>query len=190
MAVFKDQLVRCAACGTTFVYTVREQRQRAERGLPVEPPAFCPDCRGADSRLAEAAEVSSAPAAARPSAGPPAGPPAGRRSGPPRDGQGRGRDRRPPAGGRPGGRPPARQKSRRPAKQTELRFRHMGVVKWFDDDKGYGFIAQDEDGDELFVHSTGVLGEGAQRLVEGQAVEFEIERTPRGLQAVDVIPLS
>jgi hypothetical protein len=54
---FRDQLIRCGACGSEFVYTVREQRKRAEMGLPTDPPAFCPDCRGADVRLADAATL-------------------------------------------------------------------------------------------------------------------------------------
>jgi len=64
-------------------------------------------------------------------------------------------------------------------------------VKWFDRERGYGFIAQDEDSSELFVHSTGVIA-GAQDgiLQEGQPVEYEVERTPRGLQAVDVVALA
>jgi CspA family cold shock protein len=65
----------------------------------------------------------------------------------------------------------------------------MGTVKWFDDDRGYGFIAQDEGG-ELFVHLTGLIVEGYDRLLEGTPVEYEIERTARGPQAVDVVPLA
>ena len=200
--VFKDQIVRCAACGTEFVYTVREQRQRAERGLSLDPPTFCPDCRGADARLAEAEQVR--PAAATASLGAPATAPRGQRSSGPegryrtgarpggRSGGGRPGGGRPERGARscggrgdkPGGRAP-----RRGPRQTELRFRFVGIVKWFDEQKGYGFIAQDESGDELFVHSSGILVEGERLLAEGQPVEFEVEHTPRGLQAVDVIPL-
>jgi CspA family cold shock protein len=64
-------------------------------------------------------------------------------------------------------------------------------VKWFDGERGFGFIAQDEDGSELFVHTTSIIA-GAQNglLQEGQPVEYEIERTPRGLQAVDVVALA
>jgi CspA family cold shock protein len=80
-------------------------------------------------------------------------------------------------------------RSEKPPKQTELRIRHIGTVKWFDEDRGFGFIAQ-EDGEELFVHSTGVLVKAAHGLEQGQQVEYEIEHTKRGLQAVDVVPLS
>lgn len=190
--VFKDQIVRCAACGTDFVYTVREQRKRAELGLSLDRPTFCPDCRGADARLAEAelslpvAEASPAAPTAerRPPTGAnnrPAARPSGRNTGASRGAGGRGR--RPPQDG--GNRRPRRQ----PTRQTELRFRYLGVVKWFDEGKGYGFIAADDDGSELFVHASGILAGGVQSLVEGQPVEYEVEHTPRGLQAVDVVPL-
>jgi CspA family cold shock protein len=76
-----------------------------------------------------------------------------------------------------------------PARQTDLRIRHWGTVKWFDLEKGYGFIAQ-EDGEELFVHTSGIIAGRESALQEGQPVEYEIERTPRGPQAVDVVPLA
>jgi len=65
----------------------------------------------------------------------------------------------------------------------------MGTVKWFDGDRGYGFIAQ-ETGEELFVHASAIIAGGQAWLQEGQPVEYEIEYTPRGLQAVDVVPLA
>ena len=60
-----------------------------------------------------------------------------------------------------------------------------GTVKWFNDAKGYGFIAR-EDGDDLFVHHTSIEGEGFRSLSENQEVEFSIEQGPKGLQAVHV----
>ena len=60
-----------------------------------------------------------------------------------------------------------------------------GTVKWFNDAKGYGFIAQ-ENGDELFVHFGGIKGEGFKTLREGQAVEFDIEQDAKGPRAVNV----
>ena len=62
-----------------------------------------------------------------------------------------------------------------------------GTVKWFSDDKGYGFIAQ-EGGDDVFVHHTAILGEGFKSLSEGDKVEFEVEQGPKGLQAQNVRP--
>jgi len=60
-----------------------------------------------------------------------------------------------------------------------------GTVKWFSDQKGYGFIEQD-DGQDLFVHHTGINGSGFKSLSEGQRVQFEIETSPRGLKAKNV----
>jgi CspA family cold shock protein len=57
-----------------------------------------------------------------------------------------------------------------------------GTVKWFNDDKGYGFIAQ-EGGDDVFVHHSAIAGEGFKSLAEGAKVEFEVEQGPKGLQA-------
>lgn len=60
-----------------------------------------------------------------------------------------------------------------------------GVVKWFNDAKGYGFI-QRENGSDVFVHYSAIAGEGFRSLAEGQQVEFEVEEGPRGLNARNV----
>jgi len=60
-----------------------------------------------------------------------------------------------------------------------------GKVKWFNEVKGYGFIVM-EDGQEVFVHYTGIKGEGFRTLNEGENVEFEVTESPKGLQAVNV----
>ena len=66
--------------------------------------------------------------------------------------------------------------------------RVTGTVKWFNGSKGYGFISR-EDGDDVFVHHSAIQGEGYRNLEEGQRVEFNIERGPKGLQATQVVPL-
>lgn len=65
----------------------------------------------------------------------------------------------------------------------------QGKVKWFNDKKGYGFIAQ-EGGRDVFVHFSNVKGDGYKSLVEGQEVEFEIVDGPKGPQAVNVVKAS
>jgi CspA family cold shock protein len=64
----------------------------------------------------------------------------------------------------------------------------MGTVKWFNDAKGYGFIAR-ESGDDVFVHHTAIQMEGFKSLSEEQQVEFTVEQGDKGLQAVDVKPV-
>jgi len=66
--------------------------------------------------------------------------------------------------------------------------RVIGKVKWFNNDKGYGFLTQ-ENGADVFVHHTAIQGEGFRTLTEGQKVEFSIEKGPKGLQAAQVVVL-
>lgn len=66
--------------------------------------------------------------------------------------------------------------------------RVVGTVKWFNADKGYGFITQ-PDGDDVFCHYSAIEMPGFKTLQEEQEVEFEIEESPKGLQAVNVKPL-
>lgn len=61
-----------------------------------------------------------------------------------------------------------------------------GTVKWFNDEKGYGFIAQDGGGADVFVHHTAIQAEGHRSLSEGQKVEFDTKKGPKGLQAENV----
>lgn len=61
-----------------------------------------------------------------------------------------------------------------------------GTVKWFNESKGYGFIEPAEGGDDVFVHTTAIEGEGQRTLLEGQTVDFEVNQSPKGLQASHV----
>ena len=63
-----------------------------------------------------------------------------------------------------------------------------GTVKWFNAEKGFGFISQPSGGPDVFVHHTAIQMNGFRALEEGQAVEFEVQEGPKGLQAVDVRP--
>jgi CspA family cold shock protein len=65
----------------------------------------------------------------------------------------------------------------------------QGTVKWFSNEKGYGFIAR-PDGDDVFVHFTAIQGEGFRALTEGQEVEFDVVDGPKGKQAANVRPVS
>ena len=61
-----------------------------------------------------------------------------------------------------------------------------GTVKWFSDDKGYGFITPDEAGKDLFVHHSAIEGSGFRSLTEGAKVEYETEQGPKGPAATNV----
>ena len=65
-----------------------------------------------------------------------------------------------------------------------------GVVKWFSNQKGYGFITPDGGGKDVFVHHSAIQGDGYKTLDEGQPVEFEITQGPKGEQAANVHKLS
>ncbi|CAN5599716.1 cold shock protein CspC [soil metagenome] len=64
----------------------------------------------------------------------------------------------------------------------------QGTVKWFNNDKGYGFISQ-PDGEDVFVHFSAIQTDGYKSLEEGQSVEFEVTQGPKGKQAANVRPV-
>lgn len=63
-----------------------------------------------------------------------------------------------------------------------------GTVKWFNDTKGFGFITPDNGGDDLFAHFSEIRSEGFKTLAEGQKVNFETKRGPKGMQASNIKP--
>lgn len=63
-----------------------------------------------------------------------------------------------------------------------------GTVKWFNESKGFGFIAQ-ENGEDVFVHFRAIVGDGFKTLAEGQKVEFNVTNGEKGLQAEEVKPI-
>ena len=65
----------------------------------------------------------------------------------------------------------------------------QGTVKWFSDDKGFGFITPDEGGEDLFVHHTGIAGSGFKSLEEGAKVSYEASQGRKGMQAENVSPV-
>jgi CspA family cold shock protein len=65
-----------------------------------------------------------------------------------------------------------------------------GTVKWFNDAKGYGFIAQENGTKDVFVHFSNIAGEGFKSLTEGSKVEFEVREGAKGPEAVNVVPVA
>jgi len=67
----------------------------------------------------------------------------------------------------------------------ESKYMVKGTVKWFNDSKGFGFLAQ-ENGEDVFVHFSAISGDGFKSLAEGEDVTFELVKGPKGLQAANV----
>ncbi len=66
--------------------------------------------------------------------------------------------------------------------------REQGVVKWFNNEKGYGFVTRETGGD-VFVHHSAIQAEGFRSLNEGDKIEFDVARGPKGLQAQNVVKI-
>ena len=72
---------------------------------------------------------------------------------------------------------------------TEGEYMPTGTVKWFSDDKGFGFITPDDGGRDLFVHFSAISGDGYRSLAEGAKVSYEEEAGPKGPKAINVIKI-
>jgi CspA family cold shock protein len=70
--------------------------------------------------------------------------------------------------------------------KKEVKRMATGTVKWFNDAKGFGFITQDDGGEDVFCHYSAIQGDGFKSLSEGQKVEFDVVKGPKGLQAANV----
>ena len=75
-----------------------------------------------------------------------------------------------------------------PLTHQEAPLAEQGTVKWFSNEKGFGFISREGE-DDVFVHFSAIAGEGYKSLTEGQAVEFDVVDGPKGKQAANVKPL-
>ena len=64
-----------------------------------------------------------------------------------------------------------------------------GTVKWFNKDKGFGFITQDDGGKDLFAHVSEIQGDGEKSLAENQRVQYDVRQGPKGLQAAAIRPI-
>ncbi len=207
MATLQDRVIKCVDCGEDFTFTVGEQEFYRDHGL-TNAPTRCKRCRenrkgprggggggggarrGDGPRGAAGASKPTFPAVCancgietmvpfKPSNDRPvycrdcfdAKKPAG----------GTGRERRATPRGTPRDSTP-----RVPLTVTTEGPRAHGVVKWFNEGKGFGFI-QSEGGEDVFVHFSSIAGEGFRTLTEGDRVEFDVAEGPKGKQAANVV---
>ncbi|HBY99659.1 MAG TPA: hypothetical protein DEP84_37940 [Chloroflexi bacterium] len=180
---FSDRMLECAECGNQFVWTVAQQRQQYETTGRIEEPEMCPVCavrmermRAPVERVAAASERYTPRASVE-----------GERS--------RGSSAA-------SNHSPAEERRTTESEETTSGYvsgsghplyghggeEYTGHVKWFNDRKGFGFVTLDN-GIEIFVHYSGIEGEGYKTLKQGQRVQIEVEDTEKGPQATHVKPI-
>jgi len=215
MATGEDQIIKCADCGEEFLFTAGEQAFYATKGL-THAPTRCRNCRDArrSSRPNGGGPRSSGPRGGGGGGGGGGGskelfdavcdncgtatqvpfpPTAGRpvycrdcfQSRKPQGGRS---DHAPRGGGGGGGGGGGSSRSPRPAVMTSGGPRVQGEVKWFNEGKGFGFIASDL-GEEVFVHFSAIQGSGFRSLTQGDRVEFDVVDGSKGKQAANVVKI-
>ena len=204
MASIEDKSITCVDCGEEFLFTAGEQMFYRERGLTNQP-TRCKSCR--EKRKTGRPEGGGGGGGGRGAGGGGGGYPRSDRQMYPATCSQCGRETEvpfPPTagravlcrecfaaskggapagghGGRPAGARPPRASS--PAGPSEGRV--QGSVKWFNDSKGFGFIASDT-GEDVFVHFSAIAASGFRSLAEGERVEFDLVSGPKGKQAANV----
>lgn len=161
---FRDQKLVCQRCGRTFFFTVTEQRQLAAQvgEDAVVPPEMCPGCRNEQTRTPS------------------------ERSKPARPGRQRAKPQATTPQHKPAeaSRPALGELEAFPLEVEGVKIKLIGRVKWYSREKGYGFLTT-ANNQEIFFHRASLQDRNV-RLHEGDQVEFQIEQTPKGPEAVNV----
>jgi CspA family cold shock protein len=186
-SAFSDKILECAECGNQFVWTVAQQRQQYEVTGSLQEPETCPVCTVRLERMRQPAE---AVASARGGYAPRAS----------TEDEG---FQTPQMGSAASSSSPVENRNSANAEGATSSYvsgtghplyghggeEYTGHVKWFNDRKGFGFITLDN-GIEIFVHYSGIEGEGYKTLKQGQRVRIEVEDTDKGPQATRVRPIA
>jgi CspA family cold shock protein len=193
--VFRDQMLVCQECGKTFFWTVTEQRRQAEQFGEdgVKPPELCPSHRNLRSAPTP---VRPEPTEHRKRADRPEpveqvekvevkepkrrAPQVQRERRAERAQHAHARDDGPQA--------PVIEVDDFPLEDEGIELKLIGAVKWFNRNKGYGFVTM-ADGQEVFFHRSDVVGVHLSQIKDGMQVEFQIRRTEKGTEAFNVSPL-
>lgn len=202
---FRDKILTCTECGNEFVYTVGQQRMAYEESGEIEEPVLCPVCEVKIERMGRREESSNGHQPRDESmsnGGQPVPylngsshqhtPPAVAESWNEEGWEDEEAEAEQPEASNEGDDASKSSSSYRSGEAHPLFGHHgesyTGHVKWFNDRKGFGFIVLDN-GIEIFVHYSGIVGEGYKTLKEEQRVRITVEDTAKGPQASEVTPL-